>query len=79
MHLICEPDIELAHNLKLNVMKKKIAMLLAAGLFFAVATQAEGRFDGRRDIRHDRMEVRHDRRDIRFERRDIRFDRRHCF
>jgi hypothetical protein len=56
-------------------MNTKLPILLAAGLFFAVTTQAQGRNGYDRDIRHDRVEVRHDRMDLRHDRRDLRFDR----
>ena len=56
-------------------MSKKMSILLAAGLFFGVATQAQG-LPGRHDIRNDRVEMRHDSRDIRNDQRDIRNDRR---
>ena len=61
----------------MKVMSTKFTILIAAGLFFAVATQAQGRgnFD-RRDAYHDRMDIRHDRMDMRHDRRDIRYDRR---
>jgi hypothetical protein len=58
------------------VSKSKLTILLAAGIFFAVTTQAQGRPGYDRDIRHDRVEVRHDRQDLRHDRRDLRFDRR---
>jgi hypothetical protein len=64
--------------IKMNVMKTKFTIMLAAGLILAATTtQAQGTFnhDGR-GVRYDRTEIRNVRRDIRNDRRDIRFDRR---
>ena len=63
------------HNKKsIMGVSKKISILLAAGLFFGIATQAQG-LPKHRDIRNDRVEMRHDSRDIRNDRRDVRNDR----
>ena len=68
----------------MKVMSTKFTILIAAGLFFAVTTQAQGNYDhrdadharmdtrhDRRDLGHDRMDMRHDRNDIRYDHRDI--------
>jgi len=47
-------------------MKTKFTFLLAAGLFFAVASQAQyhDSYAGQRDIRHDKREIYQDRQDL---------------
>ena len=53
-------------------MKTKLFILLAAGLFAGVATQAQGRWEDRRDMAHDRGDIRHDRNDLRHDRHRMR-------
>ena len=46
-------------------MNTKLIILLTAGLFIGVASQAQGRWEDHRNVSHDRMALRHDRRDVR--------------
>src|SRR5579871_2676532 len=63
------------HKKSIIGVSKRLTILLAAGLLIGVTTQAQGRFDDRRDINHDRVDIRNDRQDIRHDRYDMSRDR----